>query len=63
MLNQKYIFSGFNNLIYAQNHVLKLASETDPKKIKEENRSALYDLYEFALKLEPKPEREELTFS
>ena len=38
MLNQKYIFNGFNILIYAQNYVLKLASSTDKSKINEENR-------------------------
>lgn len=37
-----------------------MASSND---IKEENRDGLYKLYDFALKLEPKPEREELTFS
>jgi hypothetical protein len=29
----------------------------------EANREQLYSLYEFALKLEPKPEREEMTFT
>lgn len=29
----------------------------------ESNRDELYKLYDFAIKLEPKPEREELTFS
>tara|TARA_B110000285_G_C14879851_1_gene493345 strand:- start:669 stop:770 length:102 start_codon:yes stop_codon:yes gene_type:complete len=29
----------------------------------EDNREGLYALYEYALELEPKPEREELTFS
>jgi hypothetical protein len=42
---------------------LKLASETDSEKIKEENREALYKLYELAHELEPKPQREEPTFS
>ncbi len=31
--------------------------------VKEENRDGLYKLYEYALQLEPKPEREELTFA
>jgi hypothetical protein len=31
--------------------------------VKEENRDELYKLYEYALQLEPKPEREELTFA
>ena len=62
MLDQKYVFSGFNILIYAQNYVLKMASG-DVDFIIEANREALYSLYEFALELEPKPERDELTFS
>ena len=49
MLNQKYIFSGFNILIYAQNFVLKLASSTDTTEINEENRDQLYKLYDYAL--------------
>ena len=65
MLDTKYIFKGFNILIYAQNHILKMASSTDEsidQKSLDENREALYSLYEFALQLEPKPERDELTF-
>lgn len=62
MLNTKYVFSGFNILIYAQNHILKMASNTDGI-VTEENRDTLYKLYDYALELEPKPEREELTFS
>lgn len=62
IINQKYIFPGFNILIYAQNYILKMASSTDDF-ILEANRDELYKLYDFALKLEPKPEREELTFS
>lgn len=63
MLNQKYVFSGFNILIYAQNYVLKLASSTDSSEINEDNRDQLYKLYDYALQLEPKPEREEPTYS
>lgn len=63
MLKRKYVFPCFNNLIYAQNYVLKLASETDAAKIREENRDDLYSLYDFAHSLEPKPEKEDLTFS
>lgn len=62
IINQKYKFPGFNILIYAQNYILKMASSTDDF-ILEQNREELYKLYEFALKLEPKPEREELTFT
>ena len=62
MLNQKYIFSAFNILIYAQNYILKMASGTEDF-ILESNRENLYQLYEYAIELEPKPEREELTFS
>lgn len=39
-----------------------MASSTDDF-ILEANRDELYKLYDFALQLEPKPEREELTFS
>lgn len=63
MLNEKYIFSGFNILIYAQNFVLKQASSTDTTMINEENRDQLYKLYDYALQLEPKPDREEPTYS
>ena len=66
MLNQKYIFNGFNILIYAQNYILKMASSSDEnenEKVLEENRETLYKLYEYALELEPKPERDELTFA
>lgn len=63
MLNQKYVFDSFNILIYAQNNILKLASETDTAITHEENREQLYKLYEYALNLEPKPDRDELTFS
>ncbi len=63
MLNRKYEFTGFNNLIYAQNYVLKVASSENKEEVLEGNRDNLYKLYDFALSLEPKPEREELTFS
>ena len=39
------------------------ASSDETEKILEENRETLYKLYEFALELEPKPERDELTFA
>lgn len=62
MINQKYVFAAFNILIYAQNYILKMASSTEDF-LKEANREELYKLYDFALELEPKPEREELTFT
>lgn len=62
MLNLKYVFNAFNILIYAQNYILKMASSTDGVVI-EDNRDTLYKLYDYALELEPKPDREELTFS
>ena len=62
MLNQKYVFNAFNILIYAQNYILKMASNTDGV-VTEDNRDTLYKLYDYALELEPKPDREELTFS
>jgi hypothetical protein len=39
-----------------------MASSTDGV-VNEENRDTLYKLYDYALELEPKPDREELTFS
>ena len=39
-----------------------MASSTDGV-VTEENRDTLYKLYDYALELEPKPDREELTFS
>jgi hypothetical protein len=62
MLNRKYVFSGFNILIYAQNYILKFASTSDTSCMKEQNRDQVYKLYEYALELEPKPDRDELTF-
>jgi len=62
-LNKKYVFPSFNILIYAQNEILKVASSTDTTITNEENRDELYKLYEYALQLEPKPERAELTFT
>ena len=64
MINQKYIFPSFNILIYAENFLFPRASapETDGK-IKESNREQVYDLYYYALDLEPEPKRPELTFT
>ena len=56
------MFNGFNILIYAQNYILKMASSTDGV-VTEDNRDTLYKLYDYALELEPKPDRDELTFS
>lgn len=39
-----------------------MASSTDDF-INEANRDELYKLYDFAINLEPKPERDELTFT
>jgi hypothetical protein len=63
IINEKFVFSSFNILIYAQNYVLKLASSTDTSLVHEENRDQLYKLYDYALQLEPKPERDEPTYS
>ena len=60
ILDTKYIFSAFNILIYAQNYVLKMASQEG---ILEANRDEIYKLYDYAIMLEPKPDREELTFT
>ena len=39
-----------------------MASTTD-NSVTEDNRDTLYKLYDYALELEPKPDRDELTFS
>ena len=38
ILNTKYTFNSFNILIYAQNNILKVASETDPEITSLDNR-------------------------
>ena len=58
ILDTKYVFSCFNILVYAQNHILRAASSDETN---EEARDCLYELYELALKLEPKPDRPEPT--
>ena len=58
ILDTKYVFPCFNILVYAQNHILKVASS---EKTSEQARDDLYKLYELALKLDPKPERPEPT--
>lgn len=63
LVNRKYVFSGFNILIYAQNYIFKFASSSDTSQPKEANRDQVYKLYEYALQLEPKPDRDELTFA
>lgn len=63
MINRKYVFSGFNILIYAQNYILKFASTSNASEMKDQNRDQVYKLYEYALELEPKPDRDELTFA
>jgi len=63
IIDTKYVFKSFNILLYAQNNILKIASDTDADVTNEDNREQLYKLYEYACNLEPKPEREELTFS
>ena len=44
MLNQKYVFSGFNILIYAQNHILKMVTD-EVEVLEENNRNILNKLY------------------
>ena len=53
LVNRKYVFSGFNILIYAQNYIFKFASSSDTSQPKEANRDQVYKLYEYALQLEP----------
>jgi hypothetical protein len=49
IIDTKYVFSGFNILIYARNYIFKLASNPDTSIVKEDNRDGLYKLYEYAL--------------
>lgn len=63
ILDHKYVFDAFNILSYAQNYILKAASSVEGDVVNDDNREVLYKLYEYALQLEPKPDREELTFS
>lgn len=60
MINQQYQFPNFNILLYAQECLFKYASAPSTR---EENRDALYALYDKALKLEPEPDTPELTFT
>jgi len=58
-INKKLYFPNFNILLYAQEYLIKYASDPTTS---EENRNNIYDLYDKAVNLEPKPEPE-LTFS
>lgn len=60
MVNQKYVFPFFNILLYAQEHIFKFASA---KETREENRDLIYQLYDKAHNLEPKPDEPELTYT
>mmetsp|Transcript_34940 Transcript_34940/g.26075 ORF Transcript_34940/g.26075 Transcript_34940/m.26075 type:complete len:149 (+) Transcript_34940:65-511(+) len=58
-ISQRLHFPNFNILLYASEYLMKYASNPETS---EENRDNIYDLYDMAFKLEPKPEPE-LTFS
>ena len=60
VINQKFSFPNFNILLFAQEKILEYASGDSTLEI---NRDTLYDLYNKALNLEPKPDKPELTFS
>lgn len=63
VINAKYVFENMNILMYAENYIFKRASApADEGLIVESNRERLYELYQFALKLEPE-KKPELTFS
>ena len=59
MLDFRFVFPNFNILLYCSEQIFKMASDLDTR---EENRDAIYHLYEKILKIEPKGEPE-LTFS
>lgn len=52
VLDEAYVFTNFNILIYAENYVFPAAAD---KGMKEINREELYDLYYAARELEPQP--------
>lgn len=54
------MFSNFNILLYAENHIYPAASAEGVEDI---NREELYDLYYMARQLEPEPRKKELTFT
>lgn len=62
MINQKYVFEYMNILMYAENHIFPVASLPAGEGIIEDNREKMYELYNFALQLEPET-KPELTFS
>jgi len=62
LINTKYVFDYMNILMYAENYIFKAASMPAGEGIIEDNREKLYELYSFALKLEPEV-KPELTYS
>lgn len=62
LINQKFVFSNMNILMYAENYIFKVASAPHQEGIEESNRERMYELYNFALQLEP-DKKPELTFS
>ena len=62
LVNQKYVFDYMNILMYAENYIFPVASLPAGEGIIEDNREKMYELYNFALQLEPET-KPELTFS
>lgn len=62
LINQKFVFENMNILMYAENYIFKVASSPSGEGILEGNREQLYQLYNYALQLEPDA-KPELTFS
>ena len=60
MIDQRFTFPNFNILLYAQEHLFKMASARETR---DENREFLYKLHDKALNLEPEPTEPELTFT
>jgi len=49
LINQKFVFSNMNILMYAENYIFKVASAPHQEGIEESNRERMYELYNFAL--------------
>lgn len=62
LINQKFVFPNMNILMYADNYIFTVARKPHNEGVQESNRELIYQLYNFALKLEPE-KKPELTFS
>lgn len=62
LINQKFVFENMNILMYAENYIFRVASAPHGEGVTDSNREIMYQLYNFALQLEP-DKKPELTFS